>query len=181
VGGGAGSLLLITGPPGAGKSTVAWILANRSEQSIYVEGDRFFDFLAAGAVPPWLAEADAQNQVVMRAAGAAAGQYVLGGYDVVYDGVVGPWHLPLFVEACGLAELDYVILLPELDRCLRGVRTRTDHLFDDEQATRHMHTQFVATELDQRHVLLELPDSAEAVADLIATERSTGRFRHTVP
>jgi len=47
-----GSLLVITGPPGAGKSTVARILAERVEPSVLVEGDSFFAFLARGAIPP---------------------------------------------------------------------------------------------------------------------------------
>jgi energy-coupling factor transporter ATP-binding protein EcfA2 len=53
---GMGSLLVVTGPPGAGKSTVARILAHRFERSALVEGDSFFTFLVRGAIPPWLRE-----------------------------------------------------------------------------------------------------------------------------
>jgi energy-coupling factor transporter ATP-binding protein EcfA2 len=178
----SGSLLVVTGPPGAGKSTVSSILANRSERSACVQGDRFFDFLAAGQIPPWLPESDSQNHVVARAAAAATGRYVAGGYDVVYDGVIGAWQLDVFTAELGVDALDYVVLLPSVERCLHGVRTRTDHLFDDEQGTRHMHAEFeAAADEVAAHVLRDLPDTAEALADLIAAERSTGRFRHTVP
>jgi dephospho-CoA kinase len=44
-----GSLLVVTGPPGAGKSTVARILVDRAERSVLVKGDAFFGFLASGA------------------------------------------------------------------------------------------------------------------------------------
>lgn len=44
--------MVVTGPPGAGKSTVARILADRVEPSVLVEGDSFFAFLARGAIPP---------------------------------------------------------------------------------------------------------------------------------
>lgn len=51
-----GSLLVVTGPPGAGKSSVARILADSFDQSVLVEGDAFFAFLARGAIEPWLPE-----------------------------------------------------------------------------------------------------------------------------
>ena len=59
-----GSLLAVTGPPGAGKSTVSRILGGRFDPSVVVEGDAFFAFLASGAIPPWLPEANAENEVV---------------------------------------------------------------------------------------------------------------------
>jgi len=42
-------LLVVTGPPGAGKSTVARLVTDRFEPSALVEGDAFFAFLARGA------------------------------------------------------------------------------------------------------------------------------------
>ncbi|MGH9098224.1 MAG: AAA family ATPase, partial [Acidimicrobiales bacterium] len=134
-----GSLLLITGPPGAGKTTVSRAIADASPQSVFVEGDSFFGFLATGSIPPWLGEAGRQNQIVTRAAGSAGGQYASGGYFTVYDGIVGPWFLPTFALASGLEELHYVILLPSVETCVERVVTRLDHAFADEAATRHMH------------------------------------------
>ena len=68
-------LIVVTGPPGAGKSTVAHVVAGRFEHSVIVTGDTFFTFVASGAIIPWLPESDAQNEVITRAAAAAAGQY----------------------------------------------------------------------------------------------------------
>lgn len=70
-----GSLLVVTGPPGAGKSTVARILARRAALGVLVEGDAFFGLLAGGAIAPWLAESNEQNEVVTRAAASAAGHF----------------------------------------------------------------------------------------------------------
>lgn len=163
------SLLLVTGPPGAGKSTVAQALAQRLERSVLVEGDAFFAFIARGTVSPWLPEANEQNEVVTRAAASAAGQYVSGGYATVYDGVVGPWFLPTFIEATGLGCLHYLVLLPSLDRCIARVVTREGHGFTDEAATRHMHEQFARAEIARRHVLVEPPDQVEATVARILT------------
>jgi uridine kinase len=52
-------LIVLTGPPGAGKSTVARVLAARFAASALVPGDDFFAFLVRGAVLPWLPEAHA--------------------------------------------------------------------------------------------------------------------------
>jgi hypothetical protein len=81
-----------------------------------------------------------QNSVVIDAA-AAAGRFVTGGYTTIYDGVVGPWFLPRFVQSSGLEELDYLILLPSVDRCVQRVAARTGHGFSDADATRKMWAQ----------------------------------------
>jgi dephospho-CoA kinase len=62
-----GLLVVVTGPPGAGKSVVARALADRFNPSVLVEGDAFFAFLASGRVDPWLPESQQQNEVVIRA------------------------------------------------------------------------------------------------------------------
>ena len=97
-------LAVVTGPPGAGKSTLSRALASRFSRSALVEGDAFFAFLAEGAVEPWLPSAREQNDVVIRAAAGAAGRFALGGYATVFDGVVGPWFLPTFASETGVDE-----------------------------------------------------------------------------
>jgi cytidylate kinase len=174
-------LIVVTGPPGAGKSTVAGVLADRFEPSVLVEGDAFFGFLARGAVAPWLPESHEQNEVVTEAAAAAAGRYASGGYATVYDGVVGPWFLATFAAETGLERLEYVILLPSLERCVERVGTREGHGFTDEGATGQMHRQFAQAEVDARHVRLDPPDEPQAVADLIVTALSNGTLAYSVP
>jgi cytidylate kinase len=173
-------LLVVTGPPGAGKSTLAAILADRFEPSVLVAGDAFFGFLARGAIPPWLPESREQNEVVTRAAAAAAGRYASGGYATVYDGVVGPWFLPTFAAATGLDRLDYVVLLPPVDRCVERVATRTDHGFSDEAATRKMHREFAQADIDDRHVLGDPPDRPGEVADVMLAALSRGLLTYRV-
>jgi adenylate kinase family enzyme len=175
-----GSLLLITGPPGAGKSTVSRAIAKASPQSVFVEGDSFFGFLATGSIAPWLREADQQNQIVTQAAASAAGQYASGGYLTVYDGIVGPWFLRTFASASGLEELHYVILLPPVETCVERVATRVDHAFADEAATRHMHEEFVAADIEPRHVLSP-PDHVEDVVRTVLSALEAGSLRYRTP
>jgi len=175
----APGLVLVTGPPGAGKSTVATALATRFDPSVLVAGDSFFGFLATGAIAPWLPESNAQNEVVTEASAAAAGRFARD-YVTVFDGMVGPWFLPTFAAATGLRRLDYVVLLPSLERCLHRVATRVGHGFDDPAATEKMHSEFTGATVDARHVVTDPPDGVDAVADLLAGGLEAGTFRHEV-
>ena len=174
------SLLVVTGPPGAGKSTVARELAARFERSALIEGDAFFAFVASGYVPPWLPESHPQNEVMTRAAAVATGAFVTGGFVTVYDGVIGPWFLREFGDATGLTSLHYVMLLPSVGSCVERVATRAGHGFTDEPATRHMHAQFAGAEIEPRHVVHDPPDGVDAVADLVLHGYEDGRFEHRI-
>ena len=44
----SGSILLVAGPPGAGKSTVAALVADRFERSVHLHTDDFYAWIAAG-------------------------------------------------------------------------------------------------------------------------------------
>jgi cytidylate kinase len=152
-------LIVVAGPPGAGKSTVARVLADGYARSALVVGDDFFAFVRQGYLDPWLDEAHQQNDVVIQAAAAATGRLVTGGYQVVYDGVIGPWFAAAFLAATGLDELQYAVLLPSLDCCLSRVTARTDHGFTDLAAAEHIHRQFAGAGIPARHLFPD--DSAD--------------------
>jgi cytidylate kinase len=173
-------LLVVAGPPGAGKSTVAALLVERFEPSVLVEGDAFFAFLRRGAVPPWLPESNQQNEVVTQAAASAAGRYAAGGFTTVYDGVVGPWFLPTFAAATGLTALHYVVLLPPLETCMERVAAREGHGFTDEPATRKMHDEFAGAQLHRRHVVVNVEPDAGPAVERIAAGLTDGTFRYAV-
>ena len=156
-------LVVVTGPPGVGKSTVAALVADRFTPSVLVDGDAFFGFLRSGAVEPWLPAARDQNEVVTEGAAAAAGRYARGGYTTVYDGVLGPWFLPTFAAAAGVPSLHYVMLMAPVEVCVERVATRVGHGFTDEPATRKMHSEFARAELDPRHVVADVSGSVDSV------------------
>ena len=167
-------LLVVTGPPGAGKSIAARAIAARLSRSSVVAADDFFSFLASNRIDPWLPEAGAQNEAVTRAAAAAAGRLVAEGFAVVYDGVVLPGFLGEFAAASGLATLDYAVLLPSVDECLRRVAARSGHGFTDAPATRRMHAAFVTGRVAARHIVRDPPADPEALAGRILATAAAG-------
>jgi cytidylate kinase len=169
-------LVVITGPPGAGKSTIARLVAAEFERSVLVEGDVFFGFVSTGAIAPWLVEAREQNNVVIGAAAAATGRFAAA-YPTVYDGVLGPWYIERFLAESSRSALHYAVVLPSADECVRRVRARERHLFNDEKATRAMHHEFELWRDRYQRFVIDV-DDGETVAH--TTERIFGRLQDGV-
>jgi cytidylate kinase len=169
--------ILVTGPPGAGKSTVAALVAEAFPIVALVPGDAFFAFWSRGFVEPWLPESRAQNETILSATGAAVGAYSRGGCQVVYDGVLGPWLLPAFLAGAGSVSAHYVVLLPPVQVCLARVAGRLDHPFGDPAATRQMHGEFARADVDPRHLITDGAVDAGAVAARVLARVRDGSLR----
>lgn len=174
-------LIVVAGPPGAGKSTVARVLADGFAHSALVVGDEFFGFVRQGYLDPWLDEAHQQNDVVIGAAAAATGRLVAGGYQVVYDGVIGPWFAAEFLAATGLDNLHYAVLLPPLDCCLARVTGRTGHGFTDLAATERVHRQFTGAGIPHRHLFPDDRDDPATMAARIRSRATDGSLAYRRP
>lgn len=129
----------------------------------------------SGVLRHRLPDSNRQNEVVVGAAASSAGRLAMGGYTVVYEGVVGPWFLAPFVTTSGVARLHYVLLLPPEATCIERVVRCVGHGFSDFGTTRQMYREFARSAIDPRHVIETVEDPAQ-VASLVHDNLDAGRF-----
>ena len=81
------------------------------EKSVHMHTDDFYHYLSKGAILPHLPESNEQNLIVIEAFLEAAKRYARGGYDVIVDGIIGPWFLQPWLNIVHEGyEVHYIIL-----------------------------------------------------------------------
>jgi chloramphenicol 3-O-phosphotransferase len=163
-----GEVIILTGPPAAGKTTVAEVLAtNASVPTVHLTTDLFYRSIRTGFVLPFLPAAQRQNEVVIEAIVGTVATYARGGYDVVVDGIVGPWFLPPFRAMSEQDQLvmSYVVLRPDLATTLARAKERVGDELTNVEAITGLHGAFAQ--------LGELDDHAIDTGDLDVAQTAT--------
>ncbi len=177
-------LLLLTGSPGCGKTTVAPLVADRHTPSACLDLDWFFAKLRRGAVEPWRSEAHPQNRVVLTAAAEAAAAYAAGGYFTVAEGILYPFMLDLFAAACEPHDvaLHYAVLRAPIGVVQQRVQDRRSEpvhaaALADAGVVDDLWTQFERHGVAERHRVDSGGRTPAAVAEEIDRRLQAGELR----
>jgi predicted kinase len=178
-----GPLLLLTGSPGTGKTTVAPLVADRHAPSVCLNLDWFFSKLRRGAIDPWRKEAHAQNRAVLHVAAEACATFAAEGYVTVAEGIVYPFMLDLFATACtphGIA-LHYSVLGAPREVVQQRVvdrRVEPQHsgALADASVVDDLWAQFESQGVEERHRVEVGGRGADEVAEEIDRRFRSGEF-----
>jgi tRNA uridine 5-carbamoylmethylation protein Kti12 len=173
------SVLLLTGPPGAGKTTVAGLLAQSFERTVHVGSDRFFEFIAAGYIEPWKTGSHEQNRLVMRIVGDAAAGYATAGYFTIVDGILLPgWFFEVLRDVLHASDIavSYAVLRPTLPICLERSARRAPDRLSDPAVIEQLWSGFADLGPLEKHVIDNGEEAPDATALVLAEQLRLGRL-----
>jgi predicted kinase len=174
-----GRLVLLGGPPGAGKSAVAGVVAEAAARpTVHLHTDSFYTWIRSGYVIPYLPEAQTQNETVTAVMVAAACGYASGGYDVIAEGILGPWLLPAFQAACARERLalSYIVLRPSLEVALARATSRAGRQLTDPEPITGLYGAFARLGDLEGHVIDSTTQTLEQTAASLAGALHQDRY-----
>lgn len=121
-------VILLTGPAGAGKTSVAAAVCERFDRMLHVSVDDLRHWVKAGFRHPWLEDAQANEQALLgiRNAAAIARNAIALRYAVVIDDVIFSDAAERYrEELTGIGcNVHFVLLLPEFETAVARDRDR---------------------------------------------------------
>ncbi len=157
------SLLILTGPPAAGKNAIASSYANLRERCAVIDVDLVRWMVVKPHLAPWEGEAgQRQHRLGIRNACALARNFLAEGFDVVILDVLSDELAQIYKDALASAAPEIVLLIPTLAEIEKRNLERGARLTDEEVASlyesqHHFHafdrkidnTDLLATEVAQ--------------------------------
>jgi len=163
-------VLIVTGTPGSGKTTVAEEIAARLPASAHIPVDIFRKMVKGGYRSPhlWDEEVDRQCKIARRSAADTAIRLAMAGFTPILDDVVCPgWEEEWQIYFLGM-QVDIVLLRPRLEVVLERNRTRTCWTVD-EQVVRDLYAMFGGDYTAKwRHIDSSGESPAETAASILA-------------
>lgn len=131
--GSPGNVWVLSGLPGAGKSSVSRALLRRFPLGLHLPVDDLRDFVVSGHAPPRLdhpPEAVRQFALARTAAAQTARLYADAGFTVAVDDVLWPADLEFFTPHWSGLDVRPVLLAPGLAVAHERNATRTNKAYD---------------------------------------------------
>jgi len=125
-------IVVLSGSPGTGKSTISRILAEDSitGKAVHLEVDDFWQSIRKGYVYPWLSSSGNQNETVNKAVASSAKTFSNGGYEVFVAGTIGPWFLEPWIKIARMGvDVRYIILRPDEETTIMRATQRQQREF----------------------------------------------------
>ena len=155
---------LITGPAGAGKSTVSHKLAEKFEKSAVINADDLQKMIVRGRVKlyPWNEEVKQQLFLRTQNACTLANNFLDSGYNVIIDCIVGRTHLNQYQDFFLNRKIKVFLLLPNMEALLDRFdkRENNDAL---RKRTQELHDKFVSIKDEFDWVVID--SSSQAVEE----------------
>lgn len=121
-------LVILSGPPNAGKSATADALCQRYDRMLHIDVGALRDFLRMGRLRPWdeSQPGRTQRRLLISSASDMARRFLEAGYGVIIDDIVTSDSLPIYRETLAPcpAAAHFVVLLPDLAVILERERQR---------------------------------------------------------
>jgi predicted kinase len=174
---GANPILILTGAPGSGKTTVAGLLAAKGERAAHIESDRFFHFIQAGYIEPWRPGSHEQNTTVMRIVAQTAAAYADAGYFTVIDGIILPkWFLQPLRDSLGAAghRVAYAVLRAPLAVCVERAESRAASPLSNPAVIERLWHDFADLGLLEAHVIDSGTQDVQMTADVLVERLQAG-------
>ncbi|MCZ7940403.1 AAA family ATPase [Agrobacterium salinitolerans] len=170
-----GNILILSGHPGSGKSTIAETLANLpGVPKVHFHSDDLWGYIKHGRIDPWLPQSHQQNRMIMQIAADVAGHYAKEGYFVILDGVVRPDWLPAFSALS--RTLHYIVLRTTAAEVIERCLARGGDSLSDPLVVADLHSQFTDLGAFEHHVLPVSGKDKDQTLQSVINALQSGRF-----